>query len=61
MARPIQETPTLYGKEARAFIQRAESPRPLPADVRERLERARKAHTILPAQVTPPGSPKSGN
>jgi hypothetical protein len=51
MARPIKETPTVYGKDARRILKEMENPEPLPAErVAEilrhgELHRQQKYHT----------------
>lgn len=39
MARPIKETPILYGEEARKFEMRMLNPTPVPQDRREQIMR----------------------
>ena len=39
MARPIKETPILFGEEARQFEMRMMNPQSLPADRQERIKR----------------------
>ncbi|MDR0733483.1 MAG: hypothetical protein LBF08_05440 [Dysgonamonadaceae bacterium] len=41
MARPIKETPVLYGKDARRMLREVENPKPLPKEFIERIEQAR--------------------
>jgi hypothetical protein len=38
MARPIKETPVLYGEDARRFAERMQHPRPISAEKRKRLD-----------------------
>ena len=44
MARPIKETPTLYGEDARRFAYAVEHPRPIS---REDVVRARADYELL--------------
>lgn len=44
MARPIKETPELYGKDAKRFEKLISHPRPVSA---EEKERARKAYEVM--------------
>lgn len=39
MARPIKETPTLYGADARRFEQLIANPQPISDEVRQRMMR----------------------
>jgi hypothetical protein len=43
MARPIKDTPILYGEDARRFAERIETRKVIP---KERLERMKKAYEI---------------
>lgn len=44
MARPIKETPTLYGEDARRFAYAVEHPQPIS---KEELERMEAAHSRM--------------
>lgn len=44
MARPIKETPELYGEDAKRFERLISRPRPV---TKEEKERARKAYEIM--------------
>jgi len=44
MARPIKETPVLYGKDAERFEKMISQPRPVS---NEEKERARKAYEVM--------------
>jgi hypothetical protein len=41
MARPIKETPVLYGEDARRMIEEVENPKPFPPERIKRIEEAR--------------------
>jgi hypothetical protein len=41
MARPIKETPVLYGKDAIRMLKEVENPKPLPPEFIERIKEAR--------------------
>lgn len=43
MARPIKDTPTLYGEDARRFEQMIANPKPISKEVCERMIRNYKA------------------
>lgn len=44
MARPIKETPTLYGEDARRFAYAVEHPRPV---TEEEVQRAQEAYELF--------------
>ena len=48
MARPIKETPTLYGKDARIFIEKNAHPKPVSA---EAYLRAKRIHDRVMAKA----------
>lgn len=47
MARPIKETPTLYGEDARRFAYAVEHPKPVSA---EEVQRARAIYLAVKAK-----------
>ena len=47
MARPIKETPTLYGEDARRFAYAVEHPKPVSA---EKVRRAREVYLAVKAK-----------
>lgn len=46
MARPIKETPTLYGREAQRIIDMIDNPRPV---TQEEVQRAQSAYETMMA------------
>jgi hypothetical protein len=48
MARPIKETPTLYGEDARRFAYAVEHPRKVSAEEMQKMEDAYQWFTSIP-------------
>jgi hypothetical protein len=48
MARPIKETPTLYGEDARRFAYAVEHPRKVSADEMQKMEDAYQWFSSIP-------------